>query len=74
MLALLIAKFYGEIEIRFVDNFNKRDFNPFAFKELLTPWDAHIAIFVISERSSLLGKTLMELKDKVWIEGNERTL
>lgn len=72
MLALLIAKFYGEIEIRFIDNFNKRDFNPFALKELLTPWDAHFATFIISERSSLLGKTLMELKDKVWIEGNER--
>ena len=63
ILALLSKKikaFYGKIEIRFLANYNERNLEILDPKEILTPWDTHIATFELSEQSPLVGKSLYE--------------
>lgn len=58
-----LKKFYDRIEERFILNLNARQtsINPNPASELL-PWDAHLAEFTISPESSLVGKSLLDLK------------
>jgi CPA2 family monovalent cation:H+ antiporter-2 len=53
-----IQAFYGEIETRFMANFNERESGTMN----LTPWDTHIAKFELNAQSPFIGKTLMESK------------
>ena len=56
--------FYNKIESHFLRNFNDRELTKEANKRqnVLSPWDGHMADFVIAKESNLAGKTLEELK------------
>lgn len=56
--------FYNKIEGHFLRNFNDREIAKQASKRqnVLSPWDGHMADFVIAKESNLAGKTLEELK------------
>ena len=56
-----IKAFYGRIEARFLANFHERESGTNS-KEILTPWDSHIAKFEISPQSSFVGKALQKLQ------------
>jgi CPA2 family monovalent cation:H+ antiporter-2 len=55
-----IKAFYGKIESRFLTNFNERELETPDTKEILNPWDMHITTFELTEKSPLVGKTLLE--------------
>jgi CPA2 family monovalent cation:H+ antiporter-2 len=55
--------FYSKIEDRFLQNLNARQLEGSGkSKKILLPWDAHFAFLEVSPDSSLIGKTLQELK------------
>lgn len=56
--------FYNKIESHFLRNFNDRELTKEANKRqnVLSPWDGHMADFIIAKESNLAGKTLEELK------------
>ena len=56
--------FYNKIEGHFLRNFNDREIAKQVNKRqnVLSPWDGHMADFVIAKESNLAGKTLEELK------------
>lgn len=58
-----LRKLYNKLEEKFIENLNAREsevsHNP---KSELLPWDAHLAEFKINPESSLIGKTLFELR------------
>jgi CPA2 family monovalent cation:H+ antiporter-2 len=56
--------FYNKIEGHFLKNFNDREITKQANKRqnVLSPWDGHMADFIIAKESNLAGKTLEELK------------
>jgi CPA2 family monovalent cation:H+ antiporter-2 len=54
---------YNKIEKHFLSNFNDRETNKQNKRQnVLSPWDGHMAEFVIAHESNLVGKTLEELK------------
>jgi len=59
-----LHSFYNKIEGHFLRNFNDREITKQANKRqnVLSPWDGHMADFVIAKESNLAGKTLEELK------------
>lgn len=55
--------FYNKIESHFIKNFNDREITKQSKRQnVLSPWDGHMADFVIATASNLVGKTLDELK------------
>ena len=56
--------FYNKIEGHFLKNFNDREITKQVNKRqnVLSPWDGHMADFIIAKESNLAGKTLEELK------------
>ncbi|MCK9616878.1 MAG: cation:proton antiporter [Lentimicrobiaceae bacterium] len=54
-----IKTFYGKIEMRFLTNLNEREVEK---KEILAPWDTHIATFELNALSPYIGKLLLESK------------
>lgn len=55
--------FYNKIECHFIKNFNDREITKQSKRQnVLSPWDGHMADFVIATASNLAGKTLEELK------------
>ena len=55
--------FYNKIEGHFLKNFNDREITKQSKRQnVLSPWDGHMADFVIATASNLSGKTLDELK------------
>jgi CPA2 family monovalent cation:H+ antiporter-2 len=55
--------FYSKIEERFLQNLNARQLEGSGkSKRILLPWDAHFAFLEVSPDSSLIGKSLQELK------------
>ncbi len=63
ILAFLTKKlkaFYGEIEMRFFDNLNEREVSEKEGKEILAPWDTHLASIELGIKSPYAGKTLEE--------------
>ncbi len=58
-----LQQFYQKIEERFLQNLNARQLEGSGkSKKLLLPWDAHFAFLEVSPDSTLIGKTLQELK------------
>jgi CPA2 family monovalent cation:H+ antiporter-2 len=58
-----LQQFYSRIEDRFLQNLNARQLEGSGkSKRILLPWDAHFAFLEVSADSSLIGKTLQELK------------
>ena len=58
-----LQQFYHKIEDRFLQNLNARQLEGSGkSKKLLLPWDAHFAFLEVSADSTLIGKTLQELK------------
>ncbi len=55
-----IQLLYGRIRARFLANYNEREEQK-AKKDLLAPWDAHMAEFVLTADMPGVGKTLKEL-------------
>lgn len=55
-----IQLLYGRIRARFLANYNEREEEK-AKKDLLAPWDAHMAEFVLTADMPGVGKTLREL-------------
>ncbi len=55
-----IQLLYSRIRTRFLANYNEREEQK-AKKDMLAPWDAHIAEFVLSPDMPGVGKTLKEL-------------
>ncbi|MFD2909456.1 cation:proton antiporter [Flavobacterium ardleyense] len=57
---------YNKIERQFVRNYNDRENSAKSSKRqiVLSPWDGHMANFVIATESNLAGKTLNELSIK----------
>jgi CPA2 family monovalent cation:H+ antiporter-2 len=55
-----IKRFYGKIELRFLNNYNSRE-EPGVSKDL-APWDTHMSVFEMSAQSPYIGKTLQESK------------
>jgi CPA2 family monovalent cation:H+ antiporter-2 len=55
-----LQSFYSRIEKRFISNLNQREQLPTGGYEL-SPWDAHLAYFIIPPESRFVGKTLQEL-------------
>lgn len=58
-----INSLYHWLESHFLSNFNdseKKKKKP--IRQNLTPWDGHIAEFIVDENSFIIGKTLEELK------------
>jgi CPA2 family monovalent cation:H+ antiporter-2 len=55
-----LQSFYSRIEKRFLTNLNQREDLPATGSDL-SPWDAHLAYFVIPPESRFIGKTLLEL-------------
>jgi len=54
---------YNKIEKHFLSNFNDREqTNSNKRQNVLSPWDGHMAEFLIANESNLVGKTLEELK------------
>jgi CPA2 family monovalent cation:H+ antiporter-2 len=57
-----LQAFYGTIEARFFSNFNEREARVGSInKQVLAPWDAHLAVIEIQPTSPAIGKTLQEL-------------
>jgi len=57
-----LQAFYSKIEERFFSNFNERETRVGGInKQVLAPWDAHLAVMNISPMSPAVGKTLQEL-------------
>lgn len=55
--------FYQRIEERFLQNLNARQLEGSGkSKKILLPWDAHFAFLEVSPDSTLIGKSLQELK------------
>ncbi|GAA0563768.1 cation:proton antiporter domain-containing protein [Chitinophaga japonensis] len=68
ILALLLLfrrrlqDFYSKIEERFFSNFNERETRVGSInKQVLAPWDAHLAVIEIQPVSPAIGKSLQEL-------------
>jgi CPA2 family monovalent cation:H+ antiporter-2 len=59
-LSRRLKAFYGELEMRFLDNLNEREIKAKEGIEILTPWDTHLASFELGIKSPLAGKTLEE--------------
>jgi len=58
-----LHSFYNRIENHFIKNFNDRNTVIKNKRQIvLSPWDGHMAEFVIAKESNLAGKTLDELK------------
>lgn len=58
-----INKFYLKIENRFVKNYNQRELSVKKInRNNLSPWDGHLANFLIVPESDLVGKPLEEIK------------
>lgn len=60
-----LNKFYSTIENRFIKNLNSKEEEtkaPKAITSDMIPWDGHIAEFLLTEHSPLVGKTLEELR------------
>jgi CPA2 family monovalent cation:H+ antiporter-2 len=58
-----LQHFYHKIEDRFLQNLNARQLEGSGkSKKILLPWDAHFAFLEVSADSSLIGKSLQELK------------
>ncbi|WAC09477.1 cation:proton antiporter domain-containing protein [Dyadobacter pollutisoli] len=58
-----LQQFYNRIEDRFLQNLNARQLEGSGkSKKILLPWDAHFAFLEVSADSSLIGKSLQELK------------
>lgn len=55
-----IRAFYGEIEIRFLNNYNAREIEKPDTIGMLSPWDTHMATFELNSKSPYIGKTLFE--------------
>jgi CPA2 family monovalent cation:H+ antiporter-2 len=55
-----LKAFYGELEMRFLDNLNEREIKAKEGTEILTPWDTHLASFELGIKSPYSGKTLEE--------------
>jgi CPA2 family monovalent cation:H+ antiporter-2 len=55
-----IRAFYGEIEIRFLNNYNAREIEKPDTIGMLSPWDTHMAAFELNSKSPYIGKTLFE--------------
>ncbi len=65
-----IQRFYMRIEKRFLSNLNARDIaaeaaNNSSPDSVLTPWDAHLADYVVNPLAPFVGRTL---KDLAWRE------
>jgi CPA2 family monovalent cation:H+ antiporter-2 len=57
-----LQTFYTSIEARFFSNFNERETRVGGInKQVLAPWDAHLAVIAIQPTSPAMGKTLQEL-------------
>ncbi len=57
-----LQTFYATIEARFFSNFNERETRVGSInKQVLAPWDAHLAVIEIRSTSPAIGKTLQEL-------------
>jgi CPA2 family monovalent cation:H+ antiporter-2 len=57
-----LQSFYIKIEERFFTNFNERETRVGSInKQVLAPWDAHLAVIEIQPISPAIGKTLQEL-------------
>lgn len=57
-----IHAFYIRIENRFFFNFNQREINEaITARKELAPWDAHIAQFILPDRTPVAAKSLTEL-------------
>lgn len=57
-----LQSFYIKIEERFFSNFNERETRVGSInKQVLAPWDAHLAVINIQPTSPAIGKTLLEL-------------
>lgn len=57
-----LQAFYITIEERFFSNFNERETRVGSInKQVLAPWDAHLAVIEIQPVSPAIGKTLQEL-------------
>jgi len=59
-LSRRLKAFYGELEMRFLDNLNEREIKAKEGNEILTPWDTHLASFELGIKSPYAGKTLEE--------------
>lgn len=58
-----INKLYMKIENRFVTNYNQRELSVKKInRNNLSPWDGHMASFIIVPESDLVGKPLEEIK------------
>jgi len=58
-----LQDFYSRIEHRFLTNLNARNvIEGTDEKSTISPWDAHLAYFVISPDANYIGKPLMELQ------------
>lgn len=56
-----LKKFYGKIELRFLNNLNIRE-NEKIKRNALAPWDTHISVIELDPKSPYIGKTLVEAK------------
>jgi CPA2 family monovalent cation:H+ antiporter-2 len=57
-----LQKFYGRIETRFLNNLHEKEiFEMNNAKSYLSPWDAHLAKYVISPHADFIGKALQDL-------------
>jgi CPA2 family monovalent cation:H+ antiporter-2 len=57
-----LQKFYGRIETRFLNNLHEKEiFEMNNAKSHLSPWDAHLAKYVISPHADFIGKALQDL-------------
>ncbi|GGH44189.1 cation:proton antiporter [Dyadobacter endophyticus] len=58
-----LQQFYHKIEDRFLQNLNARQLEGSGkSKRILLPWDAHFAFLEVSADSTMIGKSLQELK------------
>ena len=57
-----LQQFYGRIEQRFLQNLHEKEMIEMSrTKTHLSPWDAHLAKYVISPHADFIGKALQEL-------------
>lgn len=61
VFARRLNSFYARIEKRFLSNLNQREQMQGSATGDLTPWDAHIAYFIMPPESTVVGKSLMDL-------------
>jgi CPA2 family monovalent cation:H+ antiporter-2 len=58
-----LQRLYSRLENHFLKNLNSREISEAAKnKSDLTPWDGHMTTFEIAQESTLVGKTLADLK------------